>query len=115
PSSIVADTVDYYEYRHAEWRCGLHMAGFVFIGKFAFACSTALGFGLLSATGFSATGSNDDEHLFLLRVIALVVPAVLMTAGAALLLGFPITRRRQAAIRIRLESRRATPARALVA
>ncbi len=66
PSSIVADTVDYYEYRHGEWRCGLHMAGFVFCGKFAFACSTALSFGLLSATGFSATGSNDDAHLFVL-------------------------------------------------
>jgi glycoside/pentoside/hexuronide:cation symporter, GPH family len=111
PSSIVADTVDYYEYRHAEWRCGLHMAGFVFVGKLAFAGSTALGFGLLSATGFSATGANDAMHLFLLRVIALIVPAVLMTVGAGLLLRFPITRRRQAAIRARLESRRAAEAR----
>lgn len=115
PSSIVADTVDYYEYRHAEWRCGLHMAGFVFCGKFAFACSTALGFGLLSVTGFSATGANDAAHLLLLRVIALIIPAVLMTAGAGLLVGFPITRRRQAAIRLRLDARRAAVARVQVA
>ena len=115
PSSIVADTVDYYEYRHAEWRCGLHMAGFVFIGKLAFACSTALGFGLLGAAGFNATGENDATHLLLLRIIALVVPAALMAAGAALLVGFPITRRRQTAIRIRLESRRASAVRAQVA
>jgi Na+/melibiose symporter-like transporter len=115
PSSIVADTVDYYEYRHGEWRCGLHMAGFVFVGKFAFACSTALGFGLLSVTGFSATGDNDAVHLLLLRIIALVVPAVLMIAGAVLLLGFPITRRRQVAIRSRLESRRSASARPQVA
>jgi hypothetical protein len=40
---------------------------------------------------------------------------VLMTAGTVLLLGFPITRRRQAAIRARLESRRAAATRALVA
>lgn len=114
PSSIVADTVDYYEYRHAEWRCGLHMAGFVFIGKLAFACSTALAFGLLGATGFSATGANDAAHLLLLRIIALMVPAVLMTVGAMLLVGFPITRRRQAAIRARLEARRVAVARAPV-
>jgi Na+/melibiose symporter-like transporter len=50
-----------------------------------------------------------------LRIVALVIPGLLMAAGAALLIGFPITRRRQAAIRRRLESRRRDPAHPAVA
>ncbi|HEX3883785.1 MAG TPA: MFS transporter [Stellaceae bacterium] len=115
PSSIVADTVDYYEFKHAEWRCGLHMAGLIFIGKLAFACSTALAFGLLALAGFNANGPNDSGRLMFLRIVALVIPGLLMAAGAALLIGFPITRRRQAAIRRRLESRRLDPAHPAVA
>ena len=115
PSSIVADTVDYYEFKYGEWRCGLHMAGFVFVGKLAYAASTALGFGLLGFAGFNANGANDASQLMFLRIVALLLPALLMAAGAALLVGSPVTRRRQAAIRRRLESRRLDPARATVA
>ncbi len=115
PSSIVADTVDYYEFKYGEWRCGLHMAGFIFVGKLAYAASTALGFGLLGLVGFNVNGANDAGQLMFLRIVALVIPGLLMAAGAALLIGFPITRRRQAAIRRRLESRRLGPTRAAVA
>jgi Na+/melibiose symporter-like transporter len=110
-NSLNADLVDY-----GELKTGIDHAGnFFAFAAFVYKCGIAFGGGLglviAGLFGFSAKGPNDANAMWGFFLALVWIPFALNVACGVLAWRFPLTRRRQIAIRHRLDRRAARLAR----
>lgn len=101
PPAMQADVVDLDRLRHGEERTGTYFAVWLAVTKAAAALSAGLGLAGVSAAGFDPAAPTPAGVMVLALAYA-GVPVVLKLAAVALIWRFPITPRKQAAIRRRL-------------
>ena len=102
PNALLGDVVDYELMRTGVQRAANCHALVSLLTKM----SAALGGGgaLMAAgfVGFSPELPNSETANWFFRIIALVVPCIILSAGAALAFGFPLNRRAHDVVRRRL-------------
>ncbi|WP_439573215.1 MFS transporter [Phreatobacter sp.] len=102
PPAMQADVVDFDRLRHGEERTGTYFAVWLAVTKAAAALSAGLGLAGVAAAGFDPAAPTP-AGIAALAIAYAGVPVVLKLVAVALIWGFPITARRQAAIRRRLD------------
>jgi Na+/melibiose symporter-like transporter len=105
PYSVGADAADYAFWKTRKDSMGIHMS-IVSLGVKVSLLTTGAALWLAGVCGFDPSRTdNTDSALFALRVLATLVPAAILGGGCLAMFRFPITKRRQAAIRARLTRR----------
>lgn len=106
PTSMIADITDYGNWKGVPARNGLNMAAYNLVQKIALAAGIGVAFPILELAGFEVGVAGEGAHnLAALDFVTCVVPAIFLAIAAALLWNFPITEKRQAAIRRRIDRR----------
>lgn len=105
PPAIQADVADFDRLRFSVRRTALIFGMSGMVVKLGLALSVAISFPLLELAGFRAGAPNDAATLSALAWIYAGVPIGAKLAAAAMLVGFPIDRRRHEVIRRRLSAR----------
>jgi len=105
PPAMQADVVDLDTLRTGRQRAGLFFAIWSMATKLALACAVGLAFPALQLAGFRAGEVNPASALLALAAIYAAVPTVLKCVAIAVVWRHPITARRQAIIRRRLDGR----------
>jgi len=103
PPALQADVIDLDRLRHGRMRTGTYFAVWSAAAKSATAIAGGMGLVAVGAAGFDPA-AVDDRGLTALVVAYSVVPVLLKTAAIALIWSFPITQRRHAIIRERLDT-----------
>jgi len=101
PPAIAADTVDFDTMKTGSEEAGTHLALINFANKATYAISIGISFGLFALFGFDtqAGAQNTDDALLVLKLVATILPVVIMSAGLAVMWNFPLDRRKHAIIR----------------
>ena len=111
PASMQADVVDLDTLRSRRRRAGLFFALWGVATKLALALAVGIAFPLLDLAGLDAEQPNPDgSGLLTLAVLYSLLPAVMKLGAVALVVGYPITARRQQRIRRLIETRAARAA-----
>jgi GPH family glycoside/pentoside/hexuronide:cation symporter len=105
PSAMVADIVDVDAARSGQQRQGLFYAVAGLALKLGMAFGQGVSLVLLQAAGYEASGQNDPQALFWLRVFYCLVPVALFVATLRLIWRYPLTRLRHQKLRGRLAAR----------
>jgi glycoside/pentoside/hexuronide:cation symporter, GPH family len=105
PTTMIGDIVDYDTLKSGVNRSGNYYALLQLVQTFEVAIGGGLGFILLGAFGYHATGANGNFANAGLKIVLFVLPAVLFAVSAAVILYFPITMPRHEIIRRRLAQR----------
>ncbi|MBY0509368.1 MAG: MFS transporter [Rhodospirillaceae bacterium] len=105
PPALQADVVDYDTLRHGKQRAGLLFALWSMATKLALAVAVGTVFPALEAFGFSTRGGNTAGTLMIVAVTYALIPVALKIIAIFLVWNFPITAKRQARIRKRLDAR----------
>ena len=105
PPALQADVLDYDEYKTGKQRAGVFFAVWSMSTKLALAAAAGIALPLAAAVGFSPDGDNTPQALMWLAVIYAIGPVVLKTGAVALVWSFPITEKRQTALRQRIARR----------
>ena len=102
--SILGDIADYGRLKTGEQRTGGYYAFYMLTNKIATAIGAGSAFMLLHAFGYDAKAgaTNTGWAAFGMMFTVALMPAVFKIGGAAILLRFPIDRRRHAIIQRRL-------------
>jgi Na+/melibiose symporter-like transporter len=108
PPAMQADVLDLDALRTGEQRAGLFFATWGMATKFALAAAVGIAFPLLDATGFDPKADNDGTAIWAIILIYSVIPVVLKLGAVMIVWRHPLTERRHAAIRRRLDRRTAT-------
>jgi len=103
PPAMQADVLDLDRLRHGTERAGLFFALWSMATKFSLALAVGGAFWALDGIGFSITGSRGESDLFGVAVIYAWVPIAFKICAVALVWTYPLTPRRHAIIRRRLE------------
>ncbi|MDP4797150.1 MAG: MFS transporter [Rhodospirillales bacterium] len=101
PPAIQADVIDYDRLRFGRHRAGLQFALWGMSTKFALALAIGLSLPLLDAFGFRS-GNPTETGIIALIVIYAIVPIVIKTTAIAVIWSFPLTAKKHAVIRRRL-------------
>lgn len=104
-TALVADVADYGRYQSRRDHAGNYFATAVFINKCCEAVGGGLGLVIAGLFGFSVKGPNGAWAMAGFFLAIIWIPFALNSVAALIAWRFPITRRRQAAIRRRLERR----------
>jgi GPH family glycoside/pentoside/hexuronide:cation symporter len=104
PPAIQADVIDYDRLRSGRHRAGLQFALWGMSTKLALALAIGLSLPLLEAFGFKS-GDPGETGAIALVVIYAVVPIVIKAMAVGVIWAFPITARKHAVIRRRLDRR----------
>jgi GPH family glycoside/pentoside/hexuronide:cation symporter len=107
PPALQADVVDYDTLRHGKQRAGLLFALCSMASKLSLAVAVGTVFPALEIFGFSTSGGNTAGTLLLVAVIYALIPVALKIIAIGMVWNFPITAKRQARIRKRLDAREA--------
>ena len=102
PPALVADTIDYNNWRNGREDTGLHMAVLQLTNKTALALSIGLAYPILEWAGFQEGSNNTVQAMEALLTMTSWVPAVILIIAALLIRRFPLNERRHAAIQKRL-------------
>jgi Na+/melibiose symporter-like transporter len=108
PAAILADVVDYDQWKSGTNKAGNYNAFLVITQKAAIALGSAAGYLLLDLFGYDIKGGHNGAAAtsgFLLTLV--YVPCALYMLAALFMWNFPIDRRRHSVIRRRLDTRRA--------
>jgi glycoside/pentoside/hexuronide:cation symporter, GPH family len=108
PPAMQADVVDLDQLRTGEARAGLYFAIWGMGTKLALGAAAGGAFLALDAVGFDPGGDNGPGALWALAAIYALAPVALKAGAVALVWNYPITARRHAIIRRRLERRALT-------
>ena len=103
PPAMQADVVDLDTLRSGAGRAGLFFALWGMATKLAMAAAVGVAFLLLDVVGFDPA-APDPHSLWVLAALYALVPVVLKTAAIAIVWNHPVTARRQAVIRRRLDT-----------
>lgn len=90
--AILADVVDLDRTQSGEQRTGFFFALMSMTNKMGYALPVGFLFPALALAGFSPDGGNDQQALFWLAVMFIVLPILCNLAIIALMWGFPIDR-----------------------
>lgn len=104
-TALLADIVDYGTLRTGENHAGNYFAASTFLTKCFEAVGGGLGLVIAGLFGFSAKGPNDATAMAGFFLAIVWIPCVLNLVASALAWQFPIDRKRQFAIRSRLDRR----------
>ena len=101
PPAIAADTVDFDTMKTGSEEAGTHLALINFANKATYAISIGISFGLFALFGFDtqAGAQNTDDALLVLKLVATILPVLIMSLGLAVMWNFPLDRRKHAVIR----------------
>ncbi|GIK50255.1 MAG: MFS transporter [Hyphomonadaceae bacterium] len=111
PQALLNDIADYDTLKTGQARAGTYFSMRTLLAPAGGAVGGAVGFYMLSIVGYdpgAAGNSASAVHGMLFTAFAL--PAVAFIVSGVLMLGYPITARRHAAIRTRLARRASAPA-----
>jgi len=108
PWSMLGDVIDEDELHTGQRREGLYAGAFTFLRKLGGAGGAAVAGLVLDLAGFERGAAQGDSSLWVIRVLAGLVPLIFV--GAALLVArrYPISRRRHGEILAELERRKTT-------
>ncbi len=107
PFAVAADAAEFAQWKNGQESTGIHV-GLTGLTMKLGLVATGAALWLPSLWGFDpALAHNSASAIMALRVLATLVPAVLIAVGAALMLRFPLDRRRQMAVQARLRRRAA--------
>jgi GPH family glycoside/pentoside/hexuronide:cation symporter len=106
--SMIPDIVEYGELQTGRRNEGIYYGLWFFVQKLGMAASAAINGALLSATGFRSSASDailpqTPQAIHGINVLLATIPIVLITAGLALLVFYPINAARHAQIKKDLE------------
>ena len=107
PPAMQADVIDLDSLRTGKSRAGLFFAVWSMATKLALACAVGFAFPVLDLLGFRPGAANDPTAILALAVIYAGVPTVLKLIAISIAWRYPITLRRQRAIRRVLDRRAA--------
>ena len=108
--SMTADVIDYDELEGGSRREGSFAACASWILKLGVALGSWASGEILDQTGFKSTlGGNQTDHaIFMIRILLASIPIIGLVLSLAFLIRFPLTQRKMAEIRQKLEARRGT-------
>jgi GPH family glycoside/pentoside/hexuronide:cation symporter len=104
PWAMVADVVDYDRVNSGEFRSGMYYGVWGLATKFSEALALAGVGWMLTGFGCVANVSQNARSLFGIRLFFGPIPAIVMLVMLPLLIWYPITRKKHAEIRRKLES-----------
>jgi Na+/melibiose symporter-like transporter len=109
PAAILADVIDYGEWRTGAPRAGSYFGLSMLTSQGAAAVGAGLAFMALAQVGYVAKAGaiNSAAANFGLMTIIVLVPGVLISLSALMMWRFPLDERRQRILRRRLDSREA--------
>ncbi len=110
PPAIQADVVDLDEAESGEKRAGLYFAAWTMAQKSGNALAAGIALGGLQWAGFHAAPGNGPRQLLALSALYCLAPLAMKLVAIALVWGFPIDARTQAALRARIAARAAAAA-----
>jgi len=110
PPAMQADVVDLDQLRTGQARAGFYFAIWGMGTKLALGAAAGGAFLALSLVGFDPNGANTPDALFALAAIYALAPVLLKAGAVALVWRYPLTSRRHAIIRRRLDRRAGLPA-----
>jgi GPH family glycoside/pentoside/hexuronide:cation symporter len=105
---MIADTVDYAEWKTGRRATGLAFSALTFSQKMGFAVGGWMVMMLFAGTGFVANAVQSETSLLGIRLSVSLVPAVICLTGAGLLFFYPLDEKQMARIGADLEQRRRT-------
>ena len=105
---MIADTVDYSEWKTGRRATGLAFSALTFSQKMGFAVGGWMVMMLFASTGFVANAVQSESALLGIRLSVSLVPAVICLAGAGLLIFYTLDEKQMARIGADLEQRRRT-------
>lgn len=105
PPAMQADVVDLDQLRTGQARAGFYFAIWGMGTKLALGAAAGAAFLALAAAGFDPNRANGRGALFALAALYALAPVALKAGAVALVWNYPLTQRRQATIRRRLERR----------
>lgn len=100
--AMLADVVDLDQMQSGEQRTGFFFALMSMTNKIGYALPVGIIFPLLDLIGFDPNGNNDPEAIAWLGAIFVGLPIMLKLGIVALTWNFPIDRKAQEALRLRL-------------
>jgi GPH family glycoside/pentoside/hexuronide:cation symporter len=104
PWAMVADVVDYDRVNSGEFRSGMYYGVWGLATKFSEALALAGVGWMLTGFGYVANVVQNARSLFGIRLFFGPIPAIVMLVMLPLLIWYPITRKKHAEIRRKLES-----------
>jgi len=104
PWAMVADVVDYDRMNSGEFRSGMYYGVWGLATKFSEALALAGVGWMLTGFGYVANVAQNARSLFGIRLFFGPIPAIVMLVMLPLLIWYPITRKKHAEIRRKLES-----------
>jgi len=108
PWSMLGDVIDEDELNTGERREGVYAGAFTFLRKLGGAGGAALAGVVLDVAGFARGGGDGGEaSVWVIRVLAGLVPLIFVGTALVVARGYPISLRRHAEIVAELEARRA--------
>lgn len=106
PQAMLPDIIDYDLLKSGTNRAGSYLAFFLLLFKVNVAVGSALGLFIMDAFQYDAqVTEHSASSVFGLKLAVIYIPAVLLVTSSLFIWRSPITRRRQAIIRRRIESR----------
>lgn len=102
PSSMKADVIDLDRLESGEDRAGLFFAAWSTATKMVSALGVGITLPVLAYLGFDPTVENGPDQLFALQAYYAFAPVVFYLLAGALVVGYPITRKRHQEIRASL-------------
>jgi GPH family glycoside/pentoside/hexuronide:cation symporter len=105
PASLVADTVDYDEWRSGERREGLYFGLWSLVTKLSAAAGASVALPILGLAGYVAGGTQPDTVVTALRVLYAGVPCLCYAAAFVVAVRYPIDEERHLALRDALARR----------
>ncbi len=109
PFAVASDAAEYAEWKTGKESTGIHIGLIGLTLKLAL-IATGAALWLASHWGFDpAITQNSPRALMALRVLATLVPAALIALGCAVMSRFPLDKRRQLAVQLRLRRRQRSP------
>ena len=104
--SLMSDIIDYSTWKFGADRAATYFSFYTFINKTVGALGGALGLAIAGWTGFDSTSaSHSDTAIVGLRLGVAWIPAFMVLLSIAFISHIPITARRHAVIRRRLDAR----------
>lgn len=105
PNALLGDVVDYELFKRNVNQAANFHAMVSLVTKFTATIGAGVGLLAVGLAGFDPKLANAPAVLDDFRLIALVGPALILMVGAAVAVGFPLHRRRHAAVLRRIERR----------
>jgi Na+/melibiose symporter-like transporter len=109
PFAVAADAAEYAQWKTGKESTGIHV-GLVGLTLKLALVATGAALWLASYWGFDPSSThNSTGAVMALRVLGTLVPAALIAVGCAVMSRFPLNKRRQLAVQLRLRRRQQSP------